>query len=258
MEKIKVTVWNEFRHEKSNVTAKGFYPSGIHALIAERLNQEPDINAGIAALDDPEQGLSPEVLEQTDVLTWWGHAAHDEVEDKLVDRIQKRILEGMGLIVLHSGHYSKIFRRMMGTTCLLRWREAHEKERVWVTLPSHPIAAGVSPYFELANSEMYGEYFDIPQPDEQVFISWYEGGEVFRSGCCFNRGLGKIFYFSPGHEVYPIYHNQEVQKILVNAVRWVKFRGNGSVFPFLGAQIKIPLETIAEKNYHSAPIDHPN
>jgi len=255
-QKIRVTVWNEFRHEKSNATVKSIYPDGMHAAIAARLNMEKDITARLAALDDPEHGLAKEVLDQTDVLMWWGHCAHDEVKDEIVDRVQARILEGMGLIVLHSGHYSKIFRRMMGTTCLLRWREAHEKERVWAVDPTHPIAAGVGPFIELANQEMYGEHFDIPAPDELVFISWFEGGEVFRSGCCFRRGLGRIFYFSPGHEVYPIYHNPEIQKVLVNSVRWTRFQGNESVKPFYGAMCK-PLEKIEEKNYHAEPIRHP-
>ncbi len=255
-EKINVTLWNEFRHEKSNATAKSLYPDGLHATIAARLNQEPDLETRLAALDDPEHGLPQAVLDRTDVLTWWGHCAHGEVRDEIVDRVHKRVLEGMGLIVLHSGHYSKIFRQLMGTTCLLRWREAHEKERVWTVDPTHPIAAGVGPFVELPNQEMYGEHFDIPAPDELVFVSWFEGGEVFRSGCCFRRGLGRIFYFSPGHEVYPVYHQPAIQQILVNAVRWARFRGNDAVKPFYGAQCP-PLETIAPKDYHSAPINHP-
>lgn len=254
--KIRVTVWNEYRHEKSNDTVKRVYPDGMHSAIATRLNREPDIAARIAALDEPEHGLTRELLDQTDVLMWWGHCAHQEVVDETVDRVQERILAGMGLIVLHSGHFSKIFKRLMGTSCHLRWREAHEKERVWVVDPTHPIAAGVGPYFELANQEMYGEHFDIPIPDELVFVSWFEGGEVFRSGCCFRRGLGRIFYFSPGHEVYPIYHHPEIQKVLVNAVRWARFQGNDSVKPFHGAMCQ-PLETIPEKNYHTDPIRHP-
>jgi len=253
---IRVTVWNEFRHEKTNATVKSIYPQGMHETIAARLRQEPDITARTATLEEPEHGLTTEVLANTDVLTWWGHAAHHEVSDAIVDRVQKRVLEGMGLIVLHSGHYSKIFRRMMGTTCLLRWREAHEKERVWVTDPTHPITAGLAPYFELPNSEMYGEHFDVPLPEEQVFISWYEGGDVFRSGCCFRRGMGKIFYFSPGHEIYPIYHNPVVQKILVNAVRWAKFQGNTAVKPFYG-KMTPALEIIAKSDYHADPIAHP-
>lgn len=253
---VRVTVWNEFRHEKTHATVKLIYPDGMHEVIAARLRQEPGMTVRTATLDEPEHGLTEAVLAETDVLTWWGHMAHDEVRDEIVDRVQKRVLEGMGLIVLHSGHYSKIFRRMMGASCLLRWREAHEKERIWVTDPTHPIAAGLEPYFELPNSEMYGEHFDIPMPDEQVFISWYEGGEVFRSGCCFRRGLGRIFYFSPGHEVYPIYYNPTVQAVLVNAVRWATFQGCASVAPFYGAMTP-PLEAIPERDYHAEPMQHP-
>ena len=142
------------------------------------------------------------------------------VLDATVDRVQARILAGMGLVVLHSGHFSKIFRRMMGTTCNLKWREIGEKERLWVVDPAHPIAEGLSEYFELPHTEMYGEHFDIPQPDQLVFISWFEGGEVFRSGCCWHRGMGKIFYFRPGHETFPIYHNETVLRVIYNGIRW--------------------------------------
>ena len=256
LQPIRVTVWNEFRHEKINATVKSIYPDGMHETIARRLRQDPGVTVRTATLDEPEHGLTEAVLAETDVLTWWGHVAHAEVSDEIVDRVQQRVLEGMGLIVLHSGHYSKIFRRMMGTTCLLRWREAHERERVWLVDPTHPIAAGLDPYFELPNSEMYGEHFDIPMPDEQVFISWYEGGEVFRSGCCFRRGLGRIFYFSPGHEVYPIYHNPAVQTVLANAVRWAAFQGSSSVRPFYGAMTP-PIENVPERDYHVEPIQHP-
>jgi trehalose utilization protein len=156
------------------------------------------------------------------VLTWWGHKAHGEVSDEVVARVQKRVLEGMGLIVLHSGHFSKIFKRLMGTTCSLTWREADEKERLWVCNPGHPIAQGIGPYFELPREEMYGEPFGVPPPEEQVFISWFEGGEVFRSGCCYTRGNGKIFYFRPGHETYPTYFDANVRRVLANAVEWAR------------------------------------
>jgi trehalose utilization protein len=173
-----------------------------------------------ATLDEPEHGLSEAVLAETDVLTWWGHVAHGDVQDAIVDRVQQRVLEGMGLIVLHSGHHAKVFKRLMGTSCNLKWREAHEKERVWTLEPGHPIAEGIGEYFELPHHEMYGERFDIPKPDDVVFTSWFEGGEVFRSGCTFQRGHGRIFYFSPGHETYPIYHDATVLKIVHNACRW--------------------------------------
>ncbi len=254
--KIRVTVWNEFRHEKTNATVKGIYPSGMHETIAARLRNEPDMAVSTATLDEPEHGLTKKVLEQTDVLIWWGHMAHGEVKDETVDMVQARILEGMGLIVLHSGHYSKIFRRMMGTTCLLRWREAHEKEKLWVTDPTHPIAQGIGPCIELPHEEMYGEHFDVPTPDDLVFVSWFEGGDVFRSGCCYKRGLGRIFYFRPGHEVYPTYHNPEIQKVIVNAVRWASFQGNDTVKPYYGKMTE-PLEKISARGYTAEQIKHP-
>ena len=219
MSSIKVTVWNEFRHEKTHEAVTKVYPDGIHEAIAKPL-REAGFDVKTATLDEPEHGLTDEVLANTDVLIWWGHMAHGEVQDEIVDRVQKRILEGMGLIVLHSGHFSKIFKKMMGTTCNLKWREIGEKERVYVIEPGHPIAEGLGEYFEVPHSEMYGERFDIPAPDTQVFISWFEGGEVFRSGCCYHRGAGKIFYFRPGHETYPVFYQDEIKLVLKNAVKW--------------------------------------
>ena len=217
---IRVTVWNEFRHEKKNDKVKAVYPEGMHEVIASHLAAQESIEARTATLDEPEHGLTEEVLGATDVLTWWGHVAHGEVSDAIVDRVHKRVLEGMGLIVLHSGHYSKIFKRLTGMTCNLKWREAGEKERLWVVERGHPIVEGIGEYIELPQTEMYGEPFDIPQPDNLVFISWFEGGEVFRSGCCYYRGRGKIFYFRPGHETYPIFQNPEIMRVITNAVRW--------------------------------------
>ncbi|MGM0876999.1 MAG: ThuA domain-containing protein [Bacillota bacterium] len=217
----KVTVWNENRHEKKNPVVSEIYPKGIHGAIAEFL-QEDNNEVRTATLDEPEHGLSEEVLENTDVLIWWGHLAHGEVQDEIVKKVQQRVLDGMGLIVLHSGHFSKIFKELMGTSCDLKWREADEKERLWVVDPSHPIAEGIGEYIELEKEEMYGEHFDIPAPDELVFTSWFEGGEIFRSGCTFKRGNGKIFYFRPGHETYPTYYNEQVQQVIKNAVKYVK------------------------------------
>ncbi|NLG50870.1 MAG: trehalose utilization protein ThuA [Chloroflexi bacterium] len=219
-DKIRVTVWNEYRHEKADAKIGALYPEGMHGQIAKFLGANADIDVRTATLDEPEHGLTDEVLANTDVLIWWGHMAHHEVKDEVVDKVQQRILEGMGLIVLHSGHMSKIFRRMMGTTCYLKWREAGERERLWVVAPGHPIVEGLGEYFEIPHVEMYGELFDIPTPDTLVFISWFQGGEVFRSGCCYYRGKGKIFYFRPGHETFPIYYQPEVQKVITNAVRW--------------------------------------
>jgi len=226
---IRVTVWGENVHDRTNEAVKRIYPNGMHETIAASIGQllGSDATVRTATLDQPSHGLDDEVLETTDVLTWWGHTAHDKVDDAIVARVKERVLAGMGLLVLHSGHYSKIFRALMGTSCALRWREDGEREVVWTVKPSHPIAVGVPPVFTVPQQEMYGEYFNIPQPDELVFISSYDGGEVFRSGCCFTRGLGRIFYFSPGHETYPVYHQPEVQRIIANGVLWASGASTG-------------------------------
>jgi trehalose utilization protein len=216
---VRVTVWNEYRHEKQNPQIAAIYPQGIHGAIAGYLRGHGCI-VTTATLDEPEHGLTEHVLDHTDVLIWWGHMAHDEVKDEIVERVHDHVLRGMGLIVLHSGHFSKIFKRLMGTTCNLKWREAGERERLWVVAPGHPIAEGIGEYFEIPHEEMYGEFFDIPEPETLVFVSWFQGGEVFRSGCCYRRGQGRIFYFRPGHETYPTYYQPEVLRVIGNAVRW--------------------------------------
>jgi trehalose utilization protein len=196
------------------------YPEGIHGAIANHL-RSTGLAVRTATLDEPEHGLTDEVLAETDVLIWWGHMAHGRVSDEVVDKVHQRVVgDGMGLLVLHSGHFSKIFIKLMGTTCNLKWREIGEKERLWVVSPAHPIARGLPEYFEIPNAEMYGEHFDIPQPEHLVFVSWFAGGDVFRSGCCFQRGRGKIFYFRPGHETYPIYYHPHVLQVISNAVEW--------------------------------------
>ena len=240
MTNLRVTVWNEYRHEKTNPKVAKIYPEGMHTALAGHLRSQ-GLSVRTAVLDEAEHGLTEEVLAQTDVLTWWGHTAHDEVKDQVVDRVHRRVLAGMGLIALHSAHFSKIFKRLMGTTCNLKWREMGEKERLWVVEPGHPIAAGLGEYFEIPRAEMYGEHFDIPAPDALIFVSWFQGGEVFRSGCCFHRGRGKIFYFRPGHETYPIYYQPEVLRVITNAVLWAGQPG--------GAQVQFgnvpkPLENI--------------
>lgn len=220
-ERIRVTVWNEFLHEKQESHIAEIYPEGIHGAIAKYLQSRSGFEVRTATLDEPEHGLTDEVLDGSDVLVWWGHLAHEKVSDAIVDKIYNRVLfEGIGLIVLHSAHYSRIFKRLLGTTCNLKWREAGENERLWVVAGGHPIAEGIDEYFEIKSAEMYGEPFDIPRPDELIFISWFKGGEVFRSGCCFNRGMGKIFYFRPGHETYPIYYDPNVLRVIENAIRW--------------------------------------
>ena len=216
---IRVTVWNENKHEQELPEMQAIYPLGLHGTIKAFLDTDEELDVRIATQDMPECGLTDEVLNTTDVLMWWGHCNHHNVPDALVEKVAERVLSGMGLIVMHSGHYSKIFRRLMGTSCSLRWRDG-DYERMWCVNPGHPIAAGVPACFELGEEEMYGEHFDIPQPDELVFAGWFRGGELFRSGCCWYRGAGKVFYFQPGHETNPAFHNPHVQRILTNAVHW--------------------------------------
>src|ERR1700754_340190 len=219
---VRVTVWGENVHERRDQSVRAIYPEGMHTAIAAGLIDllGDDVQVRTATLDQPEHGLSDALLAETDVLTWWGHIAHDDVSDSVVARVHDAVLGGMGLLALHSAHYSKILRKLLGTSCSLRWRNEGERELVWTVNPSHPIAAGVPHPIVIDAQEMYGEHFDIPEPDELVFISSFEGGEVFRSGCCFTRGAGRVFYFSPGDQEYPVYHHPDVRRVLANAVRW--------------------------------------
>jgi trehalose utilization protein len=251
MKRLSVTIWNEFVHERNNPEVAKIYPRGLHETLADVLRQHEDLSVRTATLDQPEQGLPPAVLDNTDVLLWWGHAAHDAVRDELVTRVQERVLAGMGLLVLHSAHWSKLFKRLMGTNCGLCWREAGEHERVWVVNPGHPIAAGLGECIELEHSELYGEPFAIPTPDDVVFISWFEGGEVFRGGCTWTRGSGRIFYFSPGHEAYPIYHHPDIQRVISNAVYWARPQGRPADVPR-----HVPVEQAKQKITAKGPSVH--
>ena len=219
-EPIRVTVWNEFRHERTNRHVAALYPRGMHEAIADRLRRSVDVRVATATLDEPEHGLGEKALEGTDVLVWWGHVAHHEVADAVVRRVVERVWAGMGFVCLHSGHFSKPFKRLMGTSCDLKWREAGEREILWVTRPGHPILAGIDDHFVLEHEEMYGEFFDVPEPQETLLISGFAGGEVFRSGMTWTRGAGKVFYFRPGHETYPTYHDPTVLRVIENAARW--------------------------------------
>lgn len=220
--KIRVTFWHEFRHERNKEGVREIYPDGIHALVCSFLNEEPDIEATFVALDDPEQGLPDELLENTDVLIWWGHMYHAEVKDELVEKIAFRVMaKGMGFIALHSAHKAKPFKRIVGTTGNLSWGD-DQREIVWNVNPAHPIAAGIPDHFLIDLEEMYGEPFYVPQPDELVFSSWFENGNIFRSGLCYTRGAGKVFYFQPGHEWCRSFYNPYVRRIIINAVRWAK------------------------------------
>lgn len=240
---MKVTVWNEYRHERENKMVSDIYPDGIHETIAGFLKEDGH-DVQTVTLDEPEHGLTDDVLDGTDVLVWWGHKAHDEVKDEVAEKVKQRVLDGMGLIVLHSAHFSKVFKKLMGTTCDLKWREADDKERLWVVDPTHPITDGLGEYIELEKEEMYGEHFDIPVPDELIFVSWFEGGEVFRSGATFKRRNGKIFYLRPGHETYPTYHNKEIQQVIKNGVKWV-VNTNTPKHKYGNAK---PLEEISKKD----------
>ncbi|PPK93820.1 trehalose utilization protein [Kineococcus xinjiangensis] len=225
---LRVLVWNENVHESQGRPASMAhdYPEGIHGAVAQGLAEHlPNALIRTAVLSDPEHGLSEDVLQQTDVLLWWGHAAHDEVADEVAERVQRHVLGGMGLLVLHSGHFAKVFKRLLGTTCSLSWRNDGEREVVWTVDPAHPIAQGVPNPFVIGTQEMYGEPFDVPPPDELVFVSWFSGGEVFRSGATWRRGKGRVFYFSPGDQDYPVYHHPDVRRVLANGVRWAHSPG---------------------------------
>ena len=252
---IRVTIWNEFRHEKENKDVAAIYPNGIHGAIKEGISGNDGFVIRTATLDEQEHGLTEAVLAGTDVLIWWGHKAHGAVQDEIVERVHKRVLEGMGLVVLHSGHHSKIFKKLMGATANLKWREENDKERLWVVSPGHPIVDGIGEYIEIEEEEMYGEPFDIAPPDELVFISWFTGGEVFRSGCCYFRGRGKIFYFRPGHETYPTYYNADVRKVIGNAVRWTApVNGPAPVWGLKGPIA--PLEKLPPSKHVKSELSH--
>lgn len=234
---LNVVIWNEFRHEKNEPEVAQIYPEGIHSCIRDFLKEDDNLNITLAALDDPDQGISDELLNKTDVLLWWGHMAHGEVDDKLVEKIRLRVYEGkMGLIVLHSGHHSKVFKSVIGATGNLSWGR-DQKEIIWNLMPQHPIAAGIPDHFIIESEELYAEPFYIPQPDQLVFGGWYEDGHIFRSGCCFFRGVGKIFYFQPGHEFCRSFYNPYVQRIIKNAVEWVKPADVGYKIPAGAPQI---------------------
>ncbi|KQR64180.1 glutamine amidotransferase [Arthrobacter sp. Leaf337] len=221
---LRVVVWGENRHEQVQPKVAEIYPEGMHNTIRQGIEENLGQQAKVTTvtLDDPEHGLTEEVLANTDVLVWWGHAAHAEVSDHVVERVHTHVLAGMGLVVLHSGHWSKIFGKLMGTSCTLRWRSEQDREIVWTVDPTHPIAKGIPHPFIIPEQEMYGEFFDIPAPDELIFLSTFSGGEVFRSGCTFKRGYGKIFFFSPGDQDYPVYHHKDVRRVIANGVEWAK------------------------------------
>lgn len=218
---IRVTIYNEYLHEREDAAVRAVYPDGIHEALRKALAAE-DLCIRTVTLDELPGGLTDEVLAETDVLVWWGHLAHHKVPDEVALRVQQHVLMGMGAIFLHSGHHSKPFRLLMGTSCHLTWREDGDRELVWVVDPAHPIAQGINRFIHLEHEETYGEPFAIPTPDETVFIGNFEGGEVFRAGCCWRRERGRVFYFQPGHETVPTYHHPDVIRVIGNAIRWAQ------------------------------------
>ena len=254
----KVIIWNEFLHELENANIKSIYPYGIHSCIKDFLSNDKSLKIETATLKEENNGITEEKLKDCSVLIWWGHKAHNDVMQDTVNLIHRRVLEGMGLIVLHSGHHSKIFKQLMGTNCNLTWREYGEKERIWICNPGHPICDGLDPYFEIEMEEMYGEPFQVPSPDETLFTSWFEGGETFRSGLLYKRGNGQIFYFRPGHEAYPTYHDPNIQRVILNAVHYVRgvlkniWEDNHSPTPM--SNRPNPIENIIKKGFS---VGHP-
>ncbi|HVO55064.1 MAG TPA: ThuA domain-containing protein [Solirubrobacterales bacterium] len=228
---MRVIVWSDDRAGAGlEPQARAEHPEGIASTLAVLLEDElgPRAEITVAGIGDPEQGLGAERLAASEVLLWWGHEAHEQVEDRQVERVRAAVEAGLGFIALHSAHHSKPFRALMGTSCDLRWREGGDHELIWAVDPHHPIAAGVQSPIDLGPHEMYGEPFAIPAPEELVFISSFSGGEVFRSGCCFRRGAGRIFYFGPGHETHPVYRHPGVRRVIANAVGWAASAGRHS------------------------------
>lgn len=223
---IKVTIFNEFLHEQEDERVKAVYPNGIHNQLKSFLESDDVVVRTVVEYDSERKvitdcGITDELLDDTDVLIWWGHVGHQHVPDEIVEKCYKHVLNGMGAIFLHSAHHSKLFKKLMGTSCNLKWRDG-EKERLWNINPIHPIMQGIGEFFDVPAEEMYGEMFDIPTPDELLMIGTYTSHEVFRSACTWQRAYGKVFYFQPGHESNPTYKIPEVQTIIKNAVQWAK------------------------------------
>ena len=218
---IRVTIYNEYIHEREYEDIHRIYPDGIHGCIKAFLEKEADMTVNIATFDMEEHGLTEEVLKNTDVLIWWSHARQEEISDRVVERVCRHIRCGMGFIGLHSAHYSKVMRQILGTSMTLSWKhDVHEK--LWCIDPTHPIAEGVPACIDIPCEEMYAEPFGIPKPDDVIFAGWFDKGYVFRSGVTFTRENGKLFYLQCGHESHPVYHMPEIQRIIINAVRYVR------------------------------------
>lgn len=214
-----VLVWSE------ETVSDDVYPNDINSAVAEHLNEHDDLVARAVSIGEPEQGVGEDRLDWADTLVWWGHARHDDVTDETVDRVEAAVTDdGLGFVSLHSAHYSRPFTRLCGTSGDLgevRYEDIPpgETETVTVEASDHPLARGVSD-FALPDVEMFGEPFDIPEPDEVVFRSEFEEGGWFRSGVTFTFGEARGVYFRPGHEEFRIYHDPNVRRVIANAVRW--------------------------------------
>ncbi len=242
---IQVLVWDE----NPSHAPRDIYPRSIRGAVADGLCEfgRDEVVVRTAHQDEPEQGLSAAALAQTDVLVWWGHMRHSELNDAVIGRVAERVLHrGMGFVALHSAHYSKPFRTILDCTGHLKggWSEADQPEEVRVCAPQHPIAHGVHD-FTLASEEMYGGPFDVPPPAVVVLQSYFPAtNRFFPSGIAWSvgagidpnfesgpgrgigqgEGVGRVFYFRPGHESVPTYFHTDVRRVLLNAVRWTAGR----------------------------------
>jgi trehalose utilization protein len=277
---IRVVIWDERQPAQKSV-----YPNFLGNHLAEYLrNSERGRGARLqvrsVGIDDPEQGLSSDVLDNCDVLVWWGHQRHGEISADTAKGIVRRITSGqLSLIALHSAHWSRPFIEAMNERSTrdalksltrrerknvqisyippdMRLMRKDEKLTPWWTktagangttqlqikLPScvfpavradakpshvrilaknHPIARGVPETFDISQTEMYDEPFHVPTPDAVIFEERWDAGERFRGGCLWNLGAGKVFYFRPGHETYPVFKEAAPLRLVENAVRWM-------------------------------------
>lgn len=213
---VNALVWSE------GTEPEDVYPDGIRAVIADALKAD-GIDTRTRSIEDKQQGVIDADLAWADVLLWWGHLKHDEITDETVDRIEDAVREdGLGFISLHSSHYARPFKRLVDASGDLgEYRfDDDESESVGVVAADHPIAEGVDD-FTIPEAEMFGDPFDVPEPETVVLHSMYSNGdEEMDSGITFQFGEGRGFYLRSGHEEFEIYYMNEIQQILVNATRW--------------------------------------
>lgn len=275
---VRVVVWDEQQPKQ-----RGAYPNFLGNQIASYLKKQPGLSVKSVRMNDPEQGLSSEVLDNCDVLIWWGHRRQQEITPETGQALVERIRAGqLSLIALHSAHWSTPFMEAMNArsrddalaklpeadrgratfelihpfkdkykppkrddsptpraeystaadgapriklylpnSCFPAVRADGMPSHVTAVLPNHPIARGIPAKFTILHTEMYDEPFHVPAPDQVVFEEHWDAGEHFRTGMVWKLGRGKVFYFRPGHETYPVYFEPYPLKILDNAVRWL-------------------------------------